>query len=345
MAAPPGSTLREQPDAVLEEIVRTGFSSATGGQAGVNAETAAAELQRRGQTTPQQQASASVQQAVAGFESTLAFTTPILQQVAGLANLTPEQQAAQIFQASSTFAPQFAQLNLDLLQQFGPQFLQESLAQQQEFLPQFQQVQQEAVTREREADVADVTALSEQLQEIRALSQTPQTQEIQRLLSDQILAGLRAGTELTPEQSREVEQNVRASQIARGFGTGGGSASREAVQRSLAGLELQRQRQQQAQSFLAQEAATSADPFAAILGRPGTTSSQAQGQLGIAQVPAQQAIPTSIQAATQLFPTSVSAGLQATSQLAGQSGQFSALQLGGLQPGVTSLTGGNPFVG
>ncbi len=60
-----------------------------------------------------------------------------LQQLLGGLPLTPQQQASQVFQAAQEFAPQFAQLNFDLLRDFAPQSLQQQLGLQHQILHQF----------------------------------------------------------------------------------------------------------------------------------------------------------------------------------------------------------------
>lgn len=71
------------------------------------------------------------------------------------------------------------------------------------------------------------------------------------LLAKQIYGDLQAGSSLTPEMSREIEQSVRAAQQARGT-TGGNSAIfQEAFAKGSRGEALKTQRKNAASDFLA----------------------------------------------------------------------------------------------
>jgi len=182
------------------------------------------------------------------------------------------------FAEQEEYLPRQAQLAQDLAAQYQPQQLALQLALTGEYLPQFAAIDQAIIEAERAGDLETVLELSSYLPQIREAAEDPTVTAIRSMLSGNISDQLSAGTQLTPRQSRVVEQNLRASEAARGIELGQGSANREAVAKALEGQELLNQRMAQAQSFLAQEAATQIDPFLAITGRPSTALATGTGQ-------------------------------------------------------------------
>lgn len=96
-------------------------------------------------------------------------------------------------------------------------------------------------------------------------------------LTGEAIEGIEAGAGMDASLANEVEQGVRAGQAARGFGFGKPDVVAEAFARGSRGQALRRERQQFAQGVVAQNQATSGDPFMAILGRPSQTLSAGQG--------------------------------------------------------------------
>jgi len=174
------------------------------------------------------------------------------------------------FAEQAQYLPRQSQLAIDLARQFQPQQLALELGLQQRFGPQFAEANQNIIEQGRASDLEQILALSGQLPAIREAAESPEVTLMRQMLGQGLSSQLAAGTQLTPEQSRVVEQNLRASEAARGIQLGQGSANREAVAKAIEGQELLNQRQASAQSFLAQEAASQADPFLAIAGRPST---------------------------------------------------------------------------
>jgi len=128
----------------------------------------------------------------------------------------------------------------------------------------------------REGDVAAVERLGQRATE--AFRQAnPEQAALTAELNRQAMEGLSAGAGLPPSLSRELDQFIRGGQAARGFGYGIGDFSREALIKGQAAEQMQRNRQGFAQQIAALNAATSADPFMAILGKPGVGIGVGQG--------------------------------------------------------------------
>jgi len=193
--------------------------------------------------------------------------------------------AQQQFEEQTEYLPKQAQLALQLQRAYGPQQARVQLDQLREFLPQFQEVEEAGISRSREADLADALALAPQLRQIQEAGEDPRVTAIRGQLTGQIADELAAGTRLTPQQAREVEQGLRSSEISRGIGMGQGSANREAVAKALEGQRLLSERQDKAGGLLQLTAGTTPDPFVAALGRPATALGlgQQQFQSGLSQ--------------------------------------------------------------
>jgi len=135
--------------------------------------------------------------------------------------------------------------------------------------PRVSDIQRTALTEQRAADIADVEGLGGRA--IEAMRSADP--EMQRLLQQQgamtqELYG-RAG-QITPQQRRQAEQQARAAYSARGRGMGEASVAAEILGREDI---LRRQRDEArmaGQQYFGMLQATGADPFQAILGRPGT---------------------------------------------------------------------------
>ena len=143
--------------------------------------------------------------------------------------------------------------------------------------PRVSEIQRTALTEQRAADIADVEALGGRA--IEAMRSADP--EMQRLLQQQgamtqELYG-RAG-QISPQQRRQAEQQARAAYSARGRGMGEASVAAEILGREDI---LRRQRDEArmaGQQYFGMLQATGADPFQAILGRPGTAYGGASQQ-------------------------------------------------------------------
>jgi hypothetical protein len=134
----------------------------------------------------------------------------------------------------------------------------------------------------REGDIAAVERLGKRATDaFRAAN--PEQAALMAELNRQAQADLTAGASLPPELARELEQQVRGAQAARGMGFGMADIGQEALVKGLQAEQLQRRRQGFAQQMVGLNAATAADPFMAILGRPGVGVNQAQGVAGQGQ--------------------------------------------------------------
>jgi hypothetical protein len=128
----------------------------------------------------------------------------------------------------------------------------------------------------REGDIAAVERLGQRATE--AFRQAnPEQAALMAELNRQAQQELAAGASLPPAMARELEQQVRGAQAARGMGFGVSDISQEALVKGLQAEQLQRRRQAFAQQMVGLNAATAADPFMAILGRPGVGIAAGQG--------------------------------------------------------------------
>lgn len=150
---------------------------------------------------------------------------------------------------------------------------------------------------QREADINDVLRLGP---EARAamLAANPDNAVLLGKLNRQANEGLDAGSNLTPEEQRSMQQASRAAFAARGMGGSNGAVADELLRQFDLGQRLLRQRQAFAQSVLGNNQAIVGDPFQMILSRNS-------GALPAAQQSYQQAGP-------QLFNPQAGLGLAAS---------------------------------
>ena len=128
----------------------------------------------------------------------------------------------------------------------------------------------------REGDIAAVERLGPRATE--AFRQAnPEQAALMAELNRQAQSELAAGAALPPALSREIQQQVRGAQASRGMGYGMADVGQEALIKGLQAEQLQRRRQAFASQVVGLNAATSADPFMAILGKPGVGMGAAQG--------------------------------------------------------------------
>jgi hypothetical protein len=110
----------------------------------------------------------------------------------------------------------------------------------------------------------------------QAMRQTQGNEELMAELNRQALSELQAGASLDPSLRREVQQNIRAGQAARGFGYGLNDLASEASLTAMQAEQLRRNRQGFAMGLAGLNQQVSGDPFMAVLGRP--VASTALGQ-------------------------------------------------------------------
>jgi hypothetical protein len=186
-------------------------------------------------------------------------------------DLAPEK-----FAAEAKYAPQYQALQLDLLRSATPELLK---LYKEQIAPTMGEVEATARSRSRAGDIADISALGPQARAaIKAAS--PEQAALADTLTAQAQSGLAAGSRLTPEQQRMVEQQTRSGLAARGLAQGPSGALQEAVRSQMAGAGLQQQRQQQAMGALQAGQGVYGDVFQQVLGRPSQAFGASQGFVG-----------------------------------------------------------------
>lgn len=177
--------------------------------------------------------------------------------------------APQLYQAESTYQPQYANLTLQNLNTLlngggGQQGLLSMMNQQQ--------------STQRAADIADVAALGPAAHDA-ILGANPETAALLQRLNAQAVSGLDAGSNLTSDEMRQMQQASRAAFAARGTSGTNGALADEILKQYNLGQTLLRQRQQFAGNVVGLNQGVVGDPFLQILGRPSTGVTQAQGML------------------------------------------------------------------
>jgi hypothetical protein len=187
--------------------------------------------------------------------------------------------APQKYAAEAKYAPQYQALQLDLLRSATPELL---ALYKNQIAPTMGEVEAAARSRSRAGDIADISALGPQARAaIKAAS--PEQAALADTLTAQAQSGLAAGSRLTPEQQRMIEQQTRSGLAARGLAQGPSGALQEAVRSQMAGAGLQQQRQQQAMGALGASQGVYGDVFQQVLGRPSQAFAGSQSFLGQAQ--------------------------------------------------------------
>lgn len=176
--------------------------------------------------------------------------------------------------------PELAQQYWELTRLYSPKYARLQWQMDKRLMPKYAEMNRNLTSAERQQDMSDVVALTPYMRDVRAESMSPEALAAEQMLWDQINAELSMGTELTQEQERDVVQAQRSAEAARGLQGGQGSANRESVESALEGQRLLAERQNKAMGMLGYEHSTTPDPYAAILGRPATSTSMASGQTG-----------------------------------------------------------------
>ena len=189
---------------------------------------------------------------------------------------TQLELAPQKYAAEAEFAPKYQALQLNLLKQATPELLNLYKSQ---IAPTMGEVEAAARSRSRAGDIADIQALGPQARAaIQAAS--PEQAALADALTRQATSAVAAGSRLTPEQQRAVEQQTRAGLAARGLAGGPSGAVQEAVRSQMVGQGLQQARQQQAMGALGASQGVYGDVFQQVLGRPSQAFAGSQGFVG-----------------------------------------------------------------
>lgn len=136
-----------------------------------------------------------------------------------------------------------------------------------------------ASTAQREQDIADVTRLGASAVDAFR-SANPQQKALMDALNASAMEGLSAGRNLPPGMRRQVEQNIRGAQGARGFGFGMNDAMSEALATTDAAERYYAGNFQRAQGMAGLNAATTGDPFQLVTGR-ASGANAGMGLLGM----------------------------------------------------------------
>ena len=189
--------------------------------------------------------------------------------------------APSLLKAEQTTRPGYTQLDLQQLQQTlfgsdGQQGLADIYAR---LSPQLSQVASEGATNQRTADIADVNRLGSLATEALRKA-NPAEFALLDQLNSQAQSDLAAGSTLTPDMQREIEQYVRQGQSARGMVSGPSSLYQEAMSLGSAGQALKDSRRRFAAGMIPINQSVLGDQFMQILGRPSTTMSSTAGVIG-----------------------------------------------------------------
>ena len=186
-------------------------------------------------------------------------------------DLAPEKYAAE-----AQFAPKYQALTIDMLKQATPELLK---LYKEQIAPTMGEVEAISRSRSRAGDIADISALGPQARAaIKAAS--PEQAALADSLTAQAQSGLNAGSRLTPEQQRQVEQQTRGSFAARGLAGSPTAGLQEAVRSQMSGAGMQQQRSQQAMGALGASQGVYGDVFQQVLGRPSQAFGASQGFVG-----------------------------------------------------------------
>jgi hypothetical protein len=140
---------------------------------------------------------------------------------------------------------------------------------------------------QRLADINDVSMYGN-LSRQAILDSNPDQARLLEMLNAQAQQGLAAGSQLTPEEQRQMQQASRSAFAARGMGNSNQSVMDEMMRQYSVGQDRMAQRRGFAGNVLGFNQAVVGDPFQQILGRSGqaigaANSLAAQGQGQVSQ--------------------------------------------------------------
>ena len=189
-------------------------------------------------------------------------------------------EMSEVLASQAEFTPKF----FELAKQYNPQYAQLEMDTLKQNLPQLMQLYGDTVfpammEQERSKLGQDISNVEQYAGRAREAfkAANPEQAKLMATLSQQAQEGLDAGASLDPSLRREVQQNIRAGQAARGMGMGMSDLAAESTMTGLRAEQLRRQRQAFAGNVVGLQKATGMDPFMAILGRPSQMASMAPG--------------------------------------------------------------------
>ena len=189
-------------------------------------------------------------------------------------------EMSEVLASQAAFTPKF----FELAKEYNPQYAQLEMDTLKQNLPQLMQLYGDTVfpammEQERAKLGQDISNVEQYAGRAREAfkAANPEQAKLMATLSQQAQEGLDAGASLDPSLRREVQQNIRAGQAARGMGMGMGDLAAEATMTGLRAEQLRGQRQAFAGNVVGLQKATGMDPFMAILGRPSQMAGMAPG--------------------------------------------------------------------
>ena len=188
------------------------------------------------------------------------------------------QQTADTLKAQVALAP--AQYSAEA--QFAPQYTNLALQNLNTMMngsataPGVSQLLAQQNTTQRASDINDVNTLGPAATQAM-LNADPYNAQLLGKLNAQANQGLDAGSQLTPDQQRAMQQQSRAAFAARGMGGGNASIADELLKQFDLGQQLLQQRQQFASGVVGTNQQVLGDPFQQITGRNSGAMQAAQG--------------------------------------------------------------------
>jgi hypothetical protein len=192
--------------------------------------------------------------------------------------------APQLYSSEAQYQPKYAALSLQNMGSFlnGSNGQPGFISQYAQAMPALGAAQSAANTAQRTADIRDVNALAPQgIAAMRAAN--PGGASILDKLTQQANEGLDAGSQMTGDQMRNLNNSLRSSMGARGVSYGPASSYAEALAGSQYGDQLSNQRQSMAASTLGATQSFYGDPYQQILGRSSGAGNAAGSLMNSAQ--------------------------------------------------------------
>lgn len=181
---------------------------------------------------------------------------------------TQIEYTPRLLELEREYAPQYAQLELDMLKESLPQLTQ-LYAQHMPELAAAESANRRAMME------GDLQTIKDYGEDVR-VAVDPQRARLLDTLAQQAEEDLAQGYGVSPELEREFQQSVRAGQASRGFGYGESDIAAEAAFTAGQKDAMRRGRQQFASNVVNLRSSAGVDPFMALLGR----QSSAGGMIG-----------------------------------------------------------------
>ena len=241
--------------------------------------------------------------------------------------LAPERYAGEL-----KYAPLYQQLQMDLMKQAAPGMMEMYNL----YAPQLGQVESQVRSQSRSSDIADISRLGPEAMAAARRANPMQASIVDSMLQ-QANSGMMAGSALTPDQQRMVQQQTRAGLQARGMNGQASGAMLEALNSAYAGSGVQQQRAQYATGAMGASQALYGDVFQQVLGRPSQSFGMTGGFAGASKSfnPGQLFNPES-QYAGDIYNQNYQGQLAANTASAANS----AALTGGIIGGVGKIAGG-----